>query len=164
MFVEWDGSSLQSLLSSLPEEMADYKASYTQYFEENKTDGDSRYNGKPKSKHDSNYRSDKKACVSLDKGAFGALQQRILFGLRTGAFLVQFLGDVHRRQHRDPRRADLAAALCSFAHLRIDVGRDAEDVLGLIAPAHRILLPKDGDYGRAVGFHDCPRGAAPHPD
>lgn len=48
MFVEWEGSSLQSLLSSLPEEMADYVENYKKYFEENKTDGDKMFHPAPR--------------------------------------------------------------------------------------------------------------------
>lgn len=48
MYVEWDGSNLQSLVSNLREEMADYVAAYKSYFDENKTDGDKMFHPAPR--------------------------------------------------------------------------------------------------------------------
>lgn len=55
MFVAWDadpsaplGTSLQSLISNLREEMADYQDAYKRYFDENKTDGDKMFHPAPR--------------------------------------------------------------------------------------------------------------------
>lgn len=55
MFVEWDrdpstllGASIQSLASNLREEMSEYVAAYTKYFQENKTEGDKMFNPVPR--------------------------------------------------------------------------------------------------------------------
>lgn len=48
MFVDWNGQSLQSLVSSLPEEMADYVENYKKYFEENKAEGDKMFHPAPR--------------------------------------------------------------------------------------------------------------------
>lgn len=48
MFVDWDGGNPQSLFSNLREEMHDYVAAYEQYFEANKTPGDTMFNPVPR--------------------------------------------------------------------------------------------------------------------
>ncbi len=48
LFVEWDGSNVQSLLSNVREEMSEYVEEYKKYFEENKTDGDKMFNPVPR--------------------------------------------------------------------------------------------------------------------
>jgi len=48
MFVAWDGTSLQSLVSNLREEMSEYIDQYKRYFEENKNDGDKMFNPAPR--------------------------------------------------------------------------------------------------------------------
>lgn len=48
MFVEWDGSNLQSLISNLGEEMAEYVEAYKNYFQTNKADGDKMFNPVPR--------------------------------------------------------------------------------------------------------------------
>lgn len=48
MFVEWDGNNLQSLVSSLREEMSEYIMQYERYFSENRNEGDKMFNPVPR--------------------------------------------------------------------------------------------------------------------
>lgn len=48
MFVAWDDNNLQSLVSNLREELSDYVAAYTKYFEDNKIEGDEMFHPVPR--------------------------------------------------------------------------------------------------------------------
>lgn len=48
MYVEWDGSNLQSLFSNVTEEMAEYVENYKTYFDANKSDGDKMFHPAPR--------------------------------------------------------------------------------------------------------------------
>ncbi len=48
MFVEWDGENVQSLISNVIEEMAEYVDGYERYFHAHKTEGDKMFNPVPR--------------------------------------------------------------------------------------------------------------------
>src|SRR5262245_41719869 len=70
------------------------------------------------------------------------------------------VGDVERREDRDPHRIDGAGAPAHLAHLGVDVSRDLHDVLRVGPGSNGIALTEDLDVdrGRLVGH-----GVAPWP-